>query len=247
MTEVIVPGRTKRGVDELSGRDVFRIGLAGVWGIILSFLFSLAAHAQSDNQLWTAVFSNGPLTEDNRLYLWFDSHARFSENASRLGVSIIRPGIGYRLSSKLTLWAGYARVVNRADGRADINEDRIWQQATYPILKGSFGQLVARTRLEQRMLSTGTETSHRLRQSVRWLKPLDGKWSVTAANELFLNLNETSFGIQSGFDQNRLFIGLRLRASKTIRVEGGYLMNHLRRNNITTVNHNASLSIIAPF
>ena len=200
--------------------------------------------AAQDTQLWTALFSNGPVKEDSRFLLWFDGHARYSEDVSRLGVSIIRPGVGYKLNNRISLWAGYAWVESRADGRDDITDHRIWQQATYRIASGDFGTLSGRTRIEQRFLSTGDETGYRARQFLRWIKPLDERWSATAWNETFIALNDTDFGAEAGYDQNRTFAGVRWRASKALSIEGGYLFNHINAGDQS--NHNVSLSLIAP-
>ena len=178
----------------------------------LALGFSTGANAQ-DTQFWTALFANGPVKEDGRLLLWFDGHARYSEDVSRLGVSIIRPGVGYKLNDKVSLWAGYAYVVSRADGRANITDHRIWQQATYKVASGDWGSIGGRTRLEQRFISTGDETAYRLRQFFRYIKPVSNHWSVTAWNETFIALNDTDAGTRSGYDQNRTFVGMRWKAN----------------------------------
>jgi hypothetical protein len=216
--------------------------------IVLSFvIYNQSIQAQDDTQVWTSVFTNGSITKDSKALFWFDGHARFSEDASRLGVSIIRPGIGYKVSDRLSLWGGYARVVNRADGRADITENRIWQQATYTIASGDWGILSGRTRFEQRFLNTGSETGHRIRQFFRWRKPVSERWTATIWNETFIALNDPDFGARSGFDQNRLFLGMRWRAFENVSLEGGYLLNNIDRPVDNQANSNFSISVIAPF
>lgn len=212
--------------------------------ITLVFLLTPRIAAADDTQLWTALFANGPVKEDSRYLLWFDAHARFSEDVSRLGVSIVRPGVGYRVNDRISLWGGYAWVVSRADGRASITEHRIWQQATYRIGAGDWGTLSGRTRLEQRFLETGDDTGFRARQFFRWIKPIGPDWSATAWNETFIALNDTDFGANAGYDQNRTFIGARWRASERFSLEGGYLFNHINAGDRS--NHNVSLSIVAP-
>ena len=202
-----------------------------------------AARAQ-DTQFWTALFSNGPVSEDSRLLVWFDGHARYSDDVSRLGVSIIRPGVGYKVNDRISLWAGYAWVVSRADGRDNITDNRFWQQATFKVASGDWGTLTGRTRLEQRFLSSGDETGWRLRQFFRYTKPLSPRWTATAWNETFIALNDTDFGARAGYDQNRTFAGLRWRANDYFSLEGGYLFNDIRAGD--QQNHNISLSIIAP-
>ncbi len=209
-------------------------------------LSALAGQASADdNQLWTALFANGPVTDDSRWLLWFDGHARYSEDVSRLGVSIIRPPVGYRLSDRDTHWARNAHDISRADGRSNINEHRIWQQATYKIGEGGWGALSGRTRLEQRFLNTGDETGYRLRQFFRLTKPVAPRWSVTGWNETFIALNDTDFGARGGYDQNRTFAGLRWNASDRVALEGGYLLNHVNRPGDDAVNHNIAFALSA--
>ncbi|MEL7015965.1 MAG: DUF2490 domain-containing protein [Pseudomonadota bacterium] len=205
---------------------------------------SAPARAQ-DTQLWTALFANGQPNDDSRLLLWFDGHARYINDVDRLGVSIIRPGVGTKINSSLSLWAGYAWVVSRAADRPSITEHRLWQQATYTALEGKWGRLSGRTRLEQRFLETGDDTGWRVRQFFRWAKPVSPRWTLTAWNETFIALNDTDFGAEGGYDQNRFFAGARWRATSRLSLEGGYLLNHLNRA-VDETNHNISLSFVLP-
>ena len=99
-------------------------------GLFVGLFVHIAAYA-NDNQGWSAIALSGPVSEKSRWLAWFDGHARFADDASDLGVSIIRPGFGRRINANLNLWGGYARVTIHLDG-PDIEEDRAWQQATFP-------------------------------------------------------------------------------------------------------------------
>lgn len=208
--------------------------------ILKSFAFVAAATAASistamaeidhDAQAWVAAFANGPVSSDGRFLVWFDAHARFDDDISGLGTSIIRPGIGWRVNDKLSVWAGYGRIVGRRDGRPNTEEDRIWQQATYPVGKPFGGSLSGRTRLEQRFLNTGDETGWRLRQFMRFAKPIgDTPFSFVLGNETFIALNDTDFGARGGFDQTRTFIGGAHQVTDNVRFELGYLNVFLNR------------------
>lgn len=176
--------------------------------------------------------------------LWFDGHARFRDDAGTLGVSIVRPALGWRFSPKLTVWGGYARVTGHRSG-PNIEEDRIWQQATYPIAKFLGGSLSGRTRLEQRTRKVGSGTGHRFRQFTRWARPLENSSaSVIIWSELFMGLNDTDWGQRSGYDQHRLFLGMGWQLSDDLRIEGGYLNNHLDQGPGPT-NHNIAISLFA--
>ena len=228
------------------------------WFLMCALCFLGLAPSQAaaqDTQLWTSLFANGPVKDDGRFLLWFDGHARFSDDVSQLGVSIIRPGLGYRVNKRLSLWAGYAHVIARpnrdiAPDADNVVDNRIWQQATYSLTGGDGPfRLSGRTRLEQRFLNTGDETGYRLRQFFRLTRPFEeSRWSATAWNEVFIALNDTDFGARAGYDQNRTFVGMNYKANARVRLEGGYLFNHIRREAAPDAfNHNVSVSISTSF
>lgn len=210
-------------------------------GLAAAILCAVPGHA-GDNQLWTAIVIDGPVAPDSRLLAWFDGHARFRDDASELGVSIIRPGIGYRAAPGLDLWAGYARVTTQLDG-PDIKENRAWQQASFSAGRLFGGSLSGRSRLEQRFRSTGDDVGHRFRQFFRWSRPLNSDFSLVLWDELFLALNTTDWGQRDGFDQNRLFVGGAWHIAESIRLDAGYLHNRLGRSGGKRTNHNLSLSL----
>jgi hypothetical protein len=196
---------------------------------ILPLVLSTKALAgDNDFQAWSQIAVNGSATKDSRFLLWFDGHARYGDDASRLATSIVRPGIGWKATDKLSLWAGYARVRNPVEG-LDIKEDRIWQQATYPVASIFGGQLTGRTRLEQRTRDDfGDDTGNRIRHMFRWSKSIaDGPYSLIFANEYFFNADNTDWGQRSGFDQNRAYAAIGWQAAKKTRVEFGYLHNNI--------------------
>ncbi len=201
--------------------------------------------AADDFQLWTAVAANGPVEEDGRLLVWFDGHARFRDDAGDLGVSILRPGLGWRVNRDLSLWAGYARVVSRQENAADVEENRLWQQATYNVGELLGGSVSGRSRLEQRFINGGGDTGWRVRQLLRYSRPLTGtQLSAVAWNETFIALNDTDWGAASGYDQSRNFVGVNYKATDHLGVESGYMLNHIRRENAAdAVNHVLSVSL----
>ena len=217
----------------------------------LSVLIAPNAAAADDTQLWAALFANGPVEEDSRYLVWFDGHARFSEDVSRLGVSIIRPGVGYRVNDRVSLWAGYAWVVSRADGRDSITEHRIWQQLTWRAAQPLAGiTLSTRSRLEQRMIESAEETGWRARQLVKLTYPLGAGERVYLAlwDEVFVNLDDTDWGADDGFDQNRAFAGIGLKFAPHLRTEIGYMNQYIARSNRDDAsNHVLSLTLFLDF
>lgn len=216
--------------------------------IAATTLFAAGPARADDTQLWTALAANGSIKEGGRLLLWFDGHARFRDDIERLGVSIIRPGVGWRLDDNGTaLWAGYARVVSRSASSPDVNENRFWQQATYRLGAPLGFSLSGRTRMEQRLIEGADDAGWRVRQLVRFDRPIDNSpFTLIGWNETFYAFNDTDWGARSGYDQNRLFVGGGWAIQKNLRLEGGYLFNHIRRDAAPNANNHAvSLTLSA--
>lgn len=212
---------------------------------VLAWLPGVSA---AQDQVWSSVNTSGPVSTGSRWLVWFDGHARFREGGDTLDTTILRPGVGYRVNPRLDLWVGYAQVTNRRPG-ADVQEHRVWQQASYPIVRIAGGALTGRTRLEQRFREGGDGTGLRLRQFVRWSRPLgDGPVSAVVANETFIALNDADWGQRGGFDQNRAFLGLAWQATPKARLEAGYLNHRINGGPVSdTVNDTLSLAVFATF
>ncbi|WP_269513725.1 DUF2490 domain-containing protein [Brevundimonas subvibrioides] len=185
------------------------------------------AAAQHDNQVWTAAFASGPVREGGKVLAWWDSHARFRDEGDHLDTTLLRAGVGWRASPRLDLWAGYAHITQRRPG-PDTVEHRAWQQATYPIADLAGGRLTGRTRLEQRFREGTDDTGWRVRQFVRWSRPVaSSDFSVVLSNETFVTLNRTDWGQSGGYDQNRAFAGVGWQMTPKFRLEAGYMNQHV--------------------
>jgi len=70
-----------------------------ITALSLLLMCTAESHATTnDFQSWNAVALAGNADKAGDLQFWFDGHLRFKDDASQLGVSIFRPGIGYRMS-----------------------------------------------------------------------------------------------------------------------------------------------------
>ena len=205
----------------------------------VTLILSNSARAQTvdDEGLWLALFAQGKFQEDgghcdcrnaksHEIKWWFDGHARFLDDADFFSQSIVRPGIGYALTDRATIWAGYGWIRTSPIVGADFDENRIWQQLTWsrkhdPLL------FAFRSRLEQRFVETGDDAGWRFRQLIRAQHNLPACPHLTLVSwdELFIHLNDTDWGARSGFNQNRLFagIGLKCDPQSRWRTEIGYL------------------------
>lgn len=58
-----------------------------------------------------------------------------------------------------------------------------------------------------------------------------------------ININQTNYGADDGFDQNRLFTGLGYQLNKQTNTEVGYLNNYLRRNGPDRMYHYLAVNV----
>lgn len=204
-----------------------------------------------DFEVWGGIFTQGNFgfvnpqnPELKKFRWWMEGQGRFGENASQFSQSLIRPGLGYAITDKIVVWAGYAWAPT-AEPLAlktghPFNEHRIWQQVTWAD-NFSFGRLSARSRLEQRFfdhhspMPGSNDVGHRFRQLVKLAVPLpkvDPNLSFIVQSELFIGLtnidNNPGF-ISQGYDQNRAFVGLGYKVNPIATVELGYMNQFINR------------------
>jgi Protein of unknown function (DUF2490) len=205
------------------------------------------AETDDDNRIWLNLNAQGKLPIEG--INWFaELQPRWHNNGRELDQLLLRPAIFYKLSERSSLWLGYANAQTRTTRSGTTEEYRIWQQFSYTFKLGTVA-LQSRTRLEQRKLDTGDDIGYRLRQMVRLTMPSEQapKFSLIGSNEVFVNLNDTDWGMRSGFDQNRLFFGIGYSVNSKLRLEAGYLNQHVNTATIDRRNHVLSTSLSFTF
>lgn len=200
-----------------------------------------ARAAESDFQVWSPLILQGDLSKRWRGY--FELQPRFGAKATELDRFIVRPAVGYRLNRHVSVWLGY--LWTPIPEPEFSNEHRIFQQLLAEHRAGKLS-ITNRTRLEQRMLEDADGTSLRLRHMLRLAYPIDPKkkWAVVLYDELFWNLNTVRSGPESGFDQNRIFLGLSRTVNQSVRLEGGYLWNFINQTG-TRPNRNNDVLVLS--
>lgn len=210
-------------------------------------MIGFGGHAQArtseDEQFWLNLTAMGPVS--GKLVYFAEVQPRMGDGVSRIDQTILRGALGWQLSRNLTVYQGYAHVVLPMDGGKDVNEERSFQQVTWTIGRPWNGELSSRTRLEQRWRSDGDDMGWRLREMLRYEKPLMAGSKVNALiyAEGFAALNDTDWGARTGFDQLRSFLGAELGTGGKSTIEVGYLnqlVNQPAGNR--RVNHVASLT-----
>ena len=222
-----------------------------IWAT-LGLIFSSPAAADKtveDFEVWGGVFTQGnfgfvnPNNPDLKKFRWWmEGQGRFGNDATQFTQSLIRPGLGYAITDKIVVWAGYAwaPTAEPLTIAHPFNEHRIWQQVTWAD-NFSFGRLSARSRLEQRFfdhnapLPGANDVAHRFRQLVKLAVPMpsiDPNLSFIVQSELFIAMttidNNPGF-ISRGYDQNRAFVGLGYKVNQYATVELGYMNQFINR------------------
>lgn len=212
-----------------------------------TLVFAQCAHAdtQHDGQAWVNLTAMGGISRDAVYFL--EVQPRIGDDISRLDALLLRGAVGWKFSSAVTLYQGYAHVITPVEGGRDINEERAFQQLNLALGRPLGGELSSRTRLEQRWRSDGRDIGWRLREMLRYEHPLRaGSDAVNALvyTEGFVALNDTDWGAKGGFDQLRSFVGAEVGLAGPSTVELGYLnqtVNQTRGR--TRVNHAASITL----
>jgi hypothetical protein len=216
------------------------------------------AGATEDFRVWgnvTATVKLGSLDPSlDHWRLWLESQGRFREDASVADQALGRAGLGYALSDKLSVWVGYGHVATFRNGGGALHENRVWQQALLTE-KTPLGDLSSRTRFEQRLIEDVDRVEWRLRQQLRFSRPLaeGSPFSLIVWDEVFVRLNSTTPTARFGFDQNRGFVGLGLTVAREARVEIGYMNQLILTRSVTRqsqqfvdrMNHTLSVSLFA--
>lgn len=203
-----------------------------------------AAATVEDEQIWANATLMG--TADSGLAYFVEVQPRFADGASRMSQLILRPAIGWRLSPKVTAYAGYAHIALPIENGADRNEERFFGQISWTVGKVAGGTLSSRSRIEHRRLSNGDDTGWRLREMLRYVHPLGNpdRTRALVSVEGFAALNDTDWGANGGFDQLRSFAGVEVPIGGKSTLELGYLnqaVNDPGRR--IRMNHVASVAI----
>ena len=205
------------------------------------------AHAETsqDEQFWLNLTSIGSIKDD--LVYFAEIQPRVGDGISRIDQALFRGAIGWKFSPSVTLYQGFAHIVVPVESGKDVNEERSFQQINWTLGKPWAGELSTRTRLEQRWRSDGDDMGWRLREMLRYEKPLNpGSDALNALvyAEGFVALNDTDWGVRGGFDQLRSFIGAEVGLPGASTLEVGYLNQVInQRGGDTRVNHVASVTL----
>lgn len=205
---------------------------------------ALAATGE-DEQFWLNLTAMGSVKDE--VVYFAEVQPRIGDGVSRVDQALFRGALGWKLAPDVTLYQGFAHVVVPIEGGKDVNEERSFQQLSWILGKPWGGELSSRTRLEQRWRSDGDDMGWRLREMIRYEKPLRAESDAVNAlvwAEGFAALNDTDWRARAGFDQLRSFAGAELGLPGASTLEVGYLNQIVnQRGGNMRVNHIASVTL----
>lgn len=212
------------------------------------------AQVDHDEGFWFMLMSQGSFGASDsgpgRVRWWIDVQPRAGDELGFRRQLLVRPGLGVTVSDRATGWLGYAWIRTELPQGQFVTEHRCWQQLTWSPDVDFFG-LSSRTRLEQRFPEGSSATGWRFRQFCKLTHPLGERsgLSLVGYDEVFFDLNDTSWGQRAGFSQNRLFAGIGWRPDGTgsATLEVGYLNQYLRRPGSDVMAHILSCNVILAF
>lgn len=215
--------------------------------LILATLISCKnaiAETIEDGRYWFSLYTQGPLPKEN-FYWSLDIHPRWREEGRHFDTLILRPSLIYKITPKTSIWTGYDTINNHPSGQSSFQENRLWEQVMHQFEPFGALTLTVRTRFEQRDREDYSDIGHRLRQMVRATTPssLHQQLSWVIWDELFINLNQTDWGVMRGTDQNRLFLGANWKFDELSNLEVGYINQYVNGKTIDRENHILSSTI----
>ena len=185
------------------------------------------AVAESEFQQWLSVSAKSDLAES--IAVQGEISARFGDERGglyQLDTSLL---LGYRLTDKVTAWAGYVHNANYAAANVVAIERRAREQITIDnFMSLGTAKFSTRMRLEQRWRDGVEGVGWRARPQLKVAVPLGSKAAPTlnVSAEPFINLNTTGFQSTPGLDRVRSVVSLTMPVSPAVRVEAGYLNQH---------------------
>lgn len=212
---------------------------------VLPLAFASPATAEEDFNIWTGQFVTVDVGED--IFIRAEAQERFTNDADRLGQLLLRSLVGYRVSEKVSIGAGYAYILTDPVGPAEVNEHRFYQEVNVRLLETSGGiTLDSRNRFEQRTFEEDGELALRFRPFVQLRVPINDRAKFVAYTEPFIALNETPLQ-RDGIGLWRNFAGVSVPLTEGIEVVPGYLNQQVFRDGEDRTDHVANVNLFMMF
>lgn len=175
--------------------------------------------AESDFAFWPGLLTKLGTTERTSANLLLQ--VRLADDASEVQNTLVQAWFEARPRPWLELALGYSFIPLIEP--TYVSQHRVWPQVTLSRRGARFAGS-NRSRLELRFIEGLDPTAVRLRNGTRFTRTLGGgPWYVAVSDEVFFNLNDAG-AIETGFAENRFFVGGGRKLDEQLRVESGYQM-----------------------
>lgn len=207
---------------------------------IPKYLFAQEKKVSTQNQAWVGFIHSSKLNK--KWGITSDIHIRRNNFFSNPSFSVLRAGVAYYITDKLTFTNGYAHLwlsPNNTNFKAVVNENRIYQQLQLQSTIKQVG-ITHRIRNEQRwqtkvvndVVTDSINFSNRIRYLLNITIPIFKNkklLSLVLADEFMFQFGKHL--VYNTFDQNRWYIGLRQPLSKSLSLDIGYMNLYQQRDN----------------
>ncbi len=183
---------------------------------LMLVLASAPAVASSDGgELWLNPSVSFDIDKDTGVEIETAQRLRNADD-DRVDTYFVRFWLNQKMAENLTLSGAIERRIN--NGGSD--ETRLIQQMTT-----SHGYLRTRLRLEQRFVDSADQTGLRVRPRLGVAVPIDAdeRWTFRTDAEMFLTLQSTSNGGDTGLTGLRTQMGIGYDVTPKLTVSAGYL------------------------
>jgi hypothetical protein len=182
------------------------------------------------NKYWTVGTIIGSLPNQSSFKYYLEPQLRLIDDVYVFNQLFALGGLGYQLNTKAAFFVGSGWVMSQTSEGYVTHEKRFWQQLNWQLTNLSSLNMMSRTRLEERKNSNASEMAIRLRERI-WIRiPIKNseRYSWSCFDEIFFNLNHPDWVSPYSFEQNRAFIGIASKITKSTMVDVGYLNQYIR-------------------
>ena len=197
-----------------------------IYIVVLSLFFiplKLFALEQSE-KFWFAFSTQHPFQQNPAWSYQIYGQMRFINDTHALQLMIGEFWIGYRINEAYQLGTG-ARLSGNNPDNDFYQVLRLFEQLIWKVPTPSSYSLTLRTRFEALGQSNSNQIALRIREKVtlEWLKAYWGAINPLVYDELYVPIIATNYTPHNFFGENRLFLGVNWRTSKTKFWEIGYI------------------------
>jgi hypothetical protein len=186
------------------------------------------AQTVTDGRVWSGLVIQGRTGAESSWRWVFDSQFRMRDGLETADLISGRGTLSRDLTSRLSLGGGYGIAAGFPAVGGSLVEHRVHQQVVWTARPRGLS-LTLRTRIEQRFLEADDRVALRVRQGVRLSRPLSAtsRFTVFVGDEVMAHSRSTA-RVARGFDQHRIFAGVRGTLARQAALEVGYANQYLR-------------------